>query len=86
MKVGFNVGSAGSGGSETKCKISAALVPIYRFPSNKIQRQHHSRDVDGLRQTKRSEECCPRDSTKLSERTPELNASNPDVGSLSISG
>jgi hypothetical protein len=36
MKVGFNVGSAGSGGSETKCKISAALVPIYRFPSNKI--------------------------------------------------
>ncbi len=86
MKVGFNVGSAGSGGSETKCKISAALVPIYRFPSNKIHRQHHGRDVDGLRQTKRSEECSPRDSAKLSERTPELNASNPDLGSLSISG
>lgn len=33
IKEGLDVGSAGSGGSDTKCKISAADVPMYRFPS-----------------------------------------------------
>lgn len=33
MKDGVDARSAGSGGSETKCRISAADVPMYRFPS-----------------------------------------------------
>lgn len=35
MKVESLVLSAGSGGRETKCKISAAEVPMYRLSSIK---------------------------------------------------
>lgn len=33
MKLGWPSGSLGSGGMRTKCRISAAEVPMYRFSS-----------------------------------------------------
>lgn len=35
MKLGWPSGSLGSGGMRTKCRISAAEVPIYRFSSGR---------------------------------------------------